>query len=89
METNCSLADSRSGRNGWVSAPAPGYPLTRDPTAVMGPRIGAWLVDFVLYMALGLFLSPLGPLGEYHELDGLSGTEACDFLRDSDEAYGC
>lgn len=58
----------------------------------MGPRIGAWIVDFLIYVALGLFLgpTPLSPLAEYHEVpDTLDYGEACDQLGEDDDVFGC
>jgi uncharacterized RDD family membrane protein YckC len=84
---NSLLCDSGNGRNSWVSAP--GYQLPRDPTAVMGPRVGAWLVDAVLFFALSLVLSPFGFMGEYHDVPEGTGIDACEILRDNDEAVSC
>jgi uncharacterized RDD family membrane protein YckC len=69
------------------------YPAPRDPTAVLGPRIGAWVVDAVLFFALMLFVAPtpLSPLAEYVEVPpGFDWNEACDRLQESDDdVVGC
>jgi uncharacterized RDD family membrane protein YckC len=76
-------------------APAPSYPAgtTRDPTAVMGRRTGAWVVDVLLYLVLMAFLgpTPLSPLAEYHEVPaGFAFDEACDAVeQQDDDVVGC
>jgi len=64
-----------------------------DPTAVMGRRYGAWVVDALLYVLLMSFLgpTPLSPLAEYYDTDSIPGDDACSVLQDSEgvDAYGC
>jgi hypothetical protein len=64
-----------------------------DPTAVMGRRYGAWVVDALLYLLLMSFLgpTPLSPLAEYYDTDSIPGDDACEVLQDSEgvDAVGC
>jgi hypothetical protein len=64
-----------------------------DPTAVMGRRYGAWVVDALLYLLLMSFLgpTPLSPLAEYYDTDNIPGDDACEALQDSEgvDAVGC
>jgi uncharacterized RDD family membrane protein YckC len=76
-------------------ASAPGYApaAVSDPTAVMGRRIGAIIVDFLLYLLIMSVVgpTPLSPLAEYYEVaDGTSMSEACDDVDElEDNVAGC
>jgi uncharacterized RDD family membrane protein YckC len=76
-------------------AAAPGYApaAVSDPTAVMGRRIGAIVVDFLLYLLIMSFVgpTPLSPLAEYYEVpDGTSFEDACDGVDQlEDDVAGC
>jgi len=61
-----------------------------DPTAVMGRRIGAWIVDLLLFLLLSSFFgpTPLSPLAQYVEVPP-GVTDACGTLRDNGDAAGC
>lgn len=66
--------------------PTPG----RDVTAVMGRRIVAWIIDFILYVGLAIGLFAL--LAEYVEVpDSTAFLDACSQLQlqDGDAAAGC
>jgi uncharacterized RDD family membrane protein YckC len=66
---------------------------TADPTAVMGRRIGAILVDFLLYALIMSFFAPtpLSPLAEYYEVpEGTGMEDACDSVDQAeDNVVGC
>lgn len=72
-------------------AATPGYPpsAASDPTAVMGRRIGAVVVDFLLYMLIMAFVgpTPLSPLAEYYDTSGTD--DACTVLQEDFDAVGC
>ena len=72
-----------------AASPAPPTAATADPTAVMGRRIGAFVIDLLLYLLVIAFVgpTPLSPLAEYFEApDSLS----CDTVYDSDDdVVGC
>jgi uncharacterized RDD family membrane protein YckC len=57
-----------------------------DPTAVMGRRTGAWIVDFILWLLLGAFLgpTPLSPLAEYVDTNDFPGIDCADIERVND-----
>jgi len=57
-----------------------------DPTAVMGRRTGAWIVDFVLWLVLGAFLgpTPLSPLAEYVDTNDFPSIDCADVERVND-----
>jgi uncharacterized RDD family membrane protein YckC len=57
-----------------------------DPTAVMGRRTGAWIVDFLLWLVLGAFLgpTPLSPLAEYVDTNDFPGVDCEDVQRVND-----
>jgi uncharacterized RDD family membrane protein YckC len=56
----------------------------------MGRRIAAWIVDALLYGALVFLFSPIGPAGTYAEIpDGMSGTDACESIRDTEDVRTC
>ena len=79
---------------------APGYPMpannlaaaAHDPTAVIGVRTAAWIVDALLYVLLIAFISatPLSPLAEYDDNpQGLDQEDACEILTDTQDATTC
>jgi uncharacterized RDD family membrane protein YckC len=75
-----------------ASAPAAPYAMdaATDPTAVMGRRICAWIVDLLLFLLLSSFFgpTPLSPLAQYVEVP--SGVHnACGTLQDNGDAAGC
>ncbi|MGH9234894.1 MAG: RDD family protein, partial [Acidimicrobiales bacterium] len=57
-----------------------------DPTAVMGRRIGAWIIDFLLWLLLGAFLgpTPLSPFAEYVDTNDFPSVECDDIERVND-----
>lgn len=74
-----------------MSASPPGLvpPAPNDPTAVIGSRVVAGLVDGLLFLLMILFVAPgpLSPLAEYAENnDDLSQEEACDLVEQNDDA---
>jgi uncharacterized RDD family membrane protein YckC len=72
-----------------AAQPPGGHPL-RDPTAVLGRRIAAWIVDALLYGALIFLFSPIGPAGTYAEIpDGMSGADACEIIQDAEDVSSC
>ena len=74
-----------------VPAATPSYPASgsTDPTAVIGRRIGGWVIDFLLYMLIMAFVSPtpLSPLAEYY--DTSDTVDACSVLQEDYDAVGC
>ena len=63
--------------------PAYGPDQPRDPTAVMGRRILAWVIDLLLY--LGLLLALFTAFAEYVEVPASLGVaDVCDLVRASD-----
>lgn len=69
---------------------APPASPPRDPTAVMGKRIGAWFVDLLLYLLLVFIFSPFGPFGNYAEIPpGMSDADACEAIRDAQDVRTC
>jgi uncharacterized RDD family membrane protein YckC len=73
-------------------ASAPSYPATTaaDPTAVMGRRTVAWVIDALLYLLIMSVLgpTPLSPLAEYYDKDEVPGA-TCDNLLETDDVVGC
>ncbi len=76
-------------------APPVAYPVggssAADPTAVMGRRIVAWVIDYLLFSLVMSFVgpTPLSPLAEYHKIpSGFSG-DACTVLEKAGDATGC
>ena len=71
------------------AAQAPAY----DPTAVMGTRVVAGIVDLLLYTLLAVFFvfaTPLSPLAEYDDNpQDLSQEDACEILQDRQDATQC
>jgi hypothetical protein len=68
---------------------APSAPLT-DPTAVMGRRSVAWIVDLLLYLLLMSFFSPtpLSPFAKYEEVpDGFD--DPCSVIEQDNDVYQC
>ncbi|HET6950030.1 MAG TPA: RDD family protein [Acidimicrobiales bacterium] len=66
-------------------------PSTADPTAVIGRRIGAWVIDAVLFWLLMAFFgpSPLSPFAEYYDEADLA-EDNCDFVMEvDDDATNC
>ena len=62
-----------------------------DPTAVMGRRIVAWVIDLLLFLLVMSFVgpTPLSPLAEYHTIPSGFGGNACEVLQDAGDATGC
>src|SRR5690606_612585 len=70
------------------SYPAAAPPQPRgaaDPPAVMARRTGAWVVDLLIYLVIMAFLgpTPLSPLAEYYEVEGVD--DACEILQEGDQ----
>jgi len=70
------------------SYPAAAPPQPRgaaDPTAVMARRTGAWVVDFLIYLVIMAFLgpTPLSPLAEYYDVEGVD--DPCEILQEGDQ----
>ena len=74
-----------------AASPAPASATSVDPTAVMGRRIPAIVVDFLLYLLVISFVgpTPLSPLAEYYPLaDGVD--DSCQVVeRVEDDVSGC
>ena len=67
-------------------AAAPPQPRgAADPTAVMGRRTGAWVVDVLIYALIMAFLgpTPLSPLAEYYDVENVD--DACEILQEGDQ----
>jgi uncharacterized RDD family membrane protein YckC len=84
------IRERAGDRNTQVSAP--GYQVSRDPTAVIGTRTAAYIVDvllfFVIFLALGP--TPLSPLAEYSKVpDGMDMEDACKRVGDVEDVSGC
>ena len=83
--------DGHGARTSLVSAypyPAAAPPQPRgaaDPTAVMGRRTGAWVVDVLIYALIMAFLgpTPLSPLAEYYDVEDVD--DACEILQEGDQ----
>jgi uncharacterized RDD family membrane protein YckC len=73
-----------------AATPAPPAAATSDPTAVMGRRIGAFVIDFLLYVLIMAFVgpTPLSPLAEYFEVPD-SVSDPCDAVYDDDDVASC
>ena len=73
-------------------APAPAYPsaASADPTAVMGRRTAAWVIDFLIFVLIGFFLgpTPLSPLAEYVDTDENPGV-TCQIIEDANDNSTC
>lgn len=73
-------------------AATPSYPATAsaDPTAVIGRRIGGWVVDFLLYSLIMAFFAPtpLSPLAEYYDTDEQPGI-SCEDVQDLNDVSSC
>jgi len=74
-----------------AASPAPPTATTADPTAVVGRRIGGFVIDLLLYILVMAFVgpTPLSPLAEYYQ-----GTEAlsdpCEDVRElEDDVASC
>lgn len=95
---------ARGGEGGEAPGPysvpglAPGSPygggpqalLPTDPTAVLGRRIVAWLVDTLLFSLLMLLFSILGPFGSYAPIpEEMTGERACEIIRDQEGVNTC
>src|SRR5215471_2380912 len=74
-------------------APAPfAAAATTDPTAVMGRRIAAWILDLVIFLLLSSFFgpTPLSPFAQYVKVpENMTGNHACEVLRNNDRAVAC
>lgn len=76
--------------HGGVSPVLPQDRTPRDPTAVMGRRVAAWLVDSLLFVALIFVFSPLGPAGTFVEIpEGMGASRACEIIRDRNDVSSC
>ena len=75
-----------------VPAATPSYPASgsTDPTAVIGRRIGGWVIDFLLYSLIMAFFapSPLSPLAEYYDTDEQPGI-SCEDVQDLNDVSSC
>lgn len=69
--------------------PFPTGEQDRDPTAVMGRRILAWVIDLLLFLAVTVAL--FAAFAEYVEVPSDLVVDACEVLREEadDEAAGC
>jgi uncharacterized RDD family membrane protein YckC len=72
------------------AAPAYATPTADDPTAVIGRRIGAWVVDLLLYALIMAFVAPtpLSPLAEYFDTDENPGV-TCEQVQDLEDVSSC
>jgi uncharacterized RDD family membrane protein YckC len=73
-----------------AASPAPPATATADPTAVMGRRIGAFVIDLLIYVLIMAFVgpTPLSPLAEYFEVPD-SVSDPCDAVYDDDDVASC
>ena len=97
MAESCTTVGGDGGRTSGVSAyqfPAatPSYPMatSADPTAVMGRRIAAVVIDFLLYLLIMAFVgpTPLSPLAEFVDQNDNPGV-TCDEIQDLNDVSGC
>jgi len=70
------------------------YPVASpaDPTAVMGRRSIAWIIDLLLFFLVASFFgpTPLSPFALYEEVPGnFDYGEACEQLMKSSEVAAC
>jgi uncharacterized RDD family membrane protein YckC len=73
-----------------AASPAPPTATTADPTAVVGRRIGGFVIDLLLYILVMAFVgpTPLSPLAEYYEVpEGVSNP--CDAVDDDNDVASC
>lgn len=93
----CATAAGGGDRTCGVSAyqfpaatPARPQAPSGDPTAVMGRRTGAWVVDFLLFVLVAMFVgpTPLSPLAEYVDTDEFPGI-TCDVIESSNDVSTC
>ncbi len=73
-----------------AATPARPQAPSGDPTAVMGRRTGAWVVDFLLFVLVAMFVgpSPLSPLAEYVDTDEFPGI-TCDVIESGNDVTTC
>ena len=73
-----------------AAAPPQATMSSADPTAVFGRRIGAWVIDFLLYMLIMAFVgpTPLSPLAEYVDTNDFPGVD-CTVVQDANDVSGC
>ncbi|HEX6425924.1 MAG TPA: RDD family protein [Acidimicrobiales bacterium] len=73
-----------------AATPARPQAPSGDPTAVMGRRTGAWVVDFLLFMLVAMFVgpSPLSPLAEYVDTDEFPGI-TCEVIESGNDVSTC
>ena len=73
-----------------AAAPPQATMSSADPTAVFGRRIGAWIIDFLLYMLIMAFVgpTPLSPLAEYVDTNDFPGVD-CTVVQDANDVSGC
>ncbi len=72
-------------------AAPPAYAGTQaDPTAVMGRRTGAWVIDFLLWLVLAAFLgpTPLSPFAEYVDTSNTPNLD-CEVVRRAADTSSC
>jgi uncharacterized RDD family membrane protein YckC len=75
-----------------AAAPPQAAATGADPTNVIGRRIGAIVIDFLLFVILLLFLgpTPLNPMAEYYDTDDPGvPVESCEELQDVTDVSGC
>ena len=74
----------------YPAAAPPQAATSGDPTAVIGRRIGAWVVDFLLYALIMAFVgpTPLSPLAEYYDTSNLPGVD-CSVVQDANDVSSC
>lgn len=73
-----------------AATPARPQAPSGDPTAVMGRRTGAWVIDFLLFVLVAMFVgpSPLSPLAEYVDTDEFPGI-TCDVIESGNDVTTC
>ena len=73
-----------------AAGPAQQSMPSADPTAVIGRRIGAWVIDFLLYALIMAFVgpTPLSPLAEYYDTSDAPGVD-CELIQEANDVSSC
>ncbi|MDD9371875.1 MAG: RDD family protein, partial [Acidimicrobiales bacterium] len=73
-----------------AAAPPQAATSSTDPTAVMGRRIGAWVVDVLLFLLIIAFVgpTPLNPLAEYYDTNDVPGVD-CTVIEEANDVSNC
>jgi uncharacterized RDD family membrane protein YckC len=65
------------------------YQIPADPTAVIGRRIGAWLIDLVLYLAIAFLAAAVFSDFKSEEVPDAFEGDACDVIQDQFTSSTC